>query len=683
LSEGTLKRLALESGVEIRTGVHVESLDALEEAFPAARFLIGADGRRSVMRAQRFGDRLCQDYSVMRIMFCKYEVQGETSSLAWGDYISLSQQHVQHSVVEIVGRMHDGVTAVTLQVFVNRVEFEDLQGYTAKEPASILEVSNLSPALGNTLQLWVQKRVSTFREQMVEPPRINAVPLDVYEASAVVKRAEDGRRVWALVGDAAFGVPFFRALNDGFLCATSLSQAVAEEHSSSTGGSPYALERYEHYFKSLTRREKVAIAGKAGIIRAGLGVKSSTRTVVQAKKAFWGGVLSKVGPAFGFSGPRTAKPDGGRCATTTKCVACGRGSGQAGCVHRGRWHDSFSDCGPRCAWGLGPARLGMAHYDCCYGTEQVSYCLKSEHIMPPPPESETALQEQDDDLFDLLSGAMAEESAEAEGEEAEVIHAGEIGESEPLYASEYYSAYYGHAISYLETVNKRLRHRGGKANIVWLAGDSTMDNKYWIDESLPAANGYERIFDPAGDSMCKPDVAYWVNHELMAKNASNWACINCAREEHTLSKGLNPQDHFLQENIQANDVLVCCIGGNDIALAPSATTVAKMLWVTNFANRENIANGTAAGLGHFFDLFGAQTQSYIQQLVSRTRPRCVVVCMLYYLDETPDETAWANNVLQLLGYNRDPTVLQSLIQACYAPLTNLPPSLYGNYVHIW
>ena len=38
---------------------------------------------------------------------------------------------------------------------------------------------------------------------------------------------QESGKVWALVGDAAFGVPFFRALNDGLLCATELSCCLA------------------------------------------------------------------------------------------------------------------------------------------------------------------------------------------------------------------------------------------------------------------------------------------------------------------------------------------------------------------------------------------------------------------------------------------------------------------------
>lgn len=228
-------------------------------------------------------------------------------------------------------------------------------------------------------------------------------------------------------------------------------------------------------------------------------------------------------------------------------------------------------------------------------------------------------------------------------------------------AADFYSTYYGHKLRYLDIVHTQLRAHG-KRNVLWLAGDSTLDNKHWISDMKPAINAYEEVFD---EPWSKADVAYWMNHELVNAGAKEWACINCAREEHTLSSGLNQQDRFVQDHLQENDVLVCCIGGNDIALRPSATTIAKMVWLTQFASHQNILNGTAGGLGHFWDMFGQRTQGYIEQLVSRCRPRCVVVCMLYYLDENPEQEAWANSVLKLLGYDRHPEVLQSLIQSCF------------------
>merc|ERR1712146_216877 len=74
-------------------------------------------------------------------------------------------------------------------------------------------------------------------------------------------------------------------------------------------------------------------------------------------------------------------------------------------------------------------------------------------------------------------------------------------------------------------------------------------------------------------------------------------------------------------------------------------------------------------MGHFIDIFGARTQRYIEQLMGKTRPRRVVVCMLYYLDEDSTSGSWADFALSSLGYNRDPTLLQLMIRSMFEHAT--------------
>lgn len=60
--EAVFKQLALGLGVDVRCGVFVQDSGALQAQFPAARYFVGADGKRSVVRRERFGDSLCADY---------------------------------------------------------------------------------------------------------------------------------------------------------------------------------------------------------------------------------------------------------------------------------------------------------------------------------------------------------------------------------------------------------------------------------------------------------------------------------------------------------------------------------------------------------------------------------------------------------------------------------------------
>ena len=59
---------------------------------------------------------------------------------------------------------------------------------------------------------------------------------------------------------------------------------------------------------------------------------------------------------------------------------------------------------------------------------------------------------------------------------------------------------------------------------------------------------------------------------------------------------------------------------------------------------------------------------YIEALTSKTRPKKILVCMIYYpgVDNVP---SWANTALGALGYNQNPEKLQVLIRKVFEEAT--------------
>ena len=83
------------------------------------------------------------------------------------------------------------------------------------------------------------------------------------------------------------------------------------------------------------------------------------------------------------------------------------------------------------------------------------------------------------------------------------------------------------------------------------------------------------------------------------------------------------------------------------------------------------------------DLFGNRVQNYVRRLVSRTKPKKVLVCTIYYPRERratrgEDATAaayaasasWADPALRALGYDADPRHPRALIRAVHAHATS-------------
>jgi len=74
--------------------------------------------------------------------------------------------------------------------------------------------------------------------------------------------------------------------------------------------------------------------------------------------------------------------------------------------------------------------------------------------------------------------------------------------------------------------------------------------------------------------------------------------------------------------------------------------------------------GWPPGLGYLVDLFKNRVQNYVERLISKRKPKKVLVCMIYYPDETAGGS-WADTTLFLLGYNTNPRKLQSIIDVVF------------------
>jgi len=263
-------------------------------------------------------------------------------------------------------------------------------------------------------------------------------------------------------------------------------------------------------------------------------------------------------------------------------------------------------------------------------------------------------------------------------------------------AHAFYNEYHGHPVPDLEAIIASLRAREKK--LIWTAGDSSLDNKFWFNDWSDAVNGYEDILSPA---RMKQDVSFWMN-SILAKHVQATVCVNTAIEATSLNDRacgkLLDQDKLIHDNIGPDDYLVVSVGGNDVALQPLCCTVCSMLalvygpvptcCVRNFAFACPLNMGLAGECGcsacgipnciasflcgcpigypYMVDMFKNRVGNYVRKLVSKTKPKKVVVCMIYYLDEkAPPEGSWADFALSCLCYNRNPARLQAGIEAAF------------------
>ncbi len=82
-----------------------------------------------------------------------------------------------------------------------------------------------------------------------------------------------------------------------------------------------------------------------------------------------------------------------------------------------------------------------------------------------------------------------------------------------------------------------------QAGCIFLAGDSSLDNKHWLQHEprVGAVNGYERILVPP---RMVQDVAFHIN-DRCSETLLPWFAVNCAVEESTIAerrRALQPHD---------------------------------------------------------------------------------------------------------------------------------------------
>jgi hypothetical protein len=260
----------------------------------------------------------------------------------------------------------------------------------------------------------------------------------------------------------------------------------------------------------------------------------------------------------------------------------------------------------------------------------------------------------------------------------------------------FYNEYYGHNIDSLTVLVNYFREKKGRdSQLIFLAGDSSMDNKHWFNQASKSCNGYENILEPPHS---KKDVCYWINKLLVDRDlGSRMTCINSAVEESSIGTRacatLQTHDKFIQNIITTNDILVVSVGGNDIALKPNMCTICNagcLLYTQNAKSMKQyvcgepfscddyccgcstgcLSNFIACpfGYGYFLHLFKTRAQAYISNLIAKTKPKKVLVCMIYYVDET-ETGSWADTSMKLLGYNKSPQDLQMLTRLVYENAT--------------
>jgi hypothetical protein len=174
----------------------------------------------------------------------KYEVYGKGEKLDYVKYEYRTQKQMNFIIQEHIGTEKDDRTPITIHLLVDADTYEHMKSATFKQPYNLHSHKHLIPVdLLDTITIWLNVKKEYANEKKVEnSEKITSVALTVYESAEVVHYNEDKQQYTCLVGDAAFGVPFFRSLNNGIMCSRKLASCVqlcCDNDSTQSGGGSF------------------------------------------------------------------------------------------------------------------------------------------------------------------------------------------------------------------------------------------------------------------------------------------------------------------------------------------------------------------------------------------------------------------------------------------------------------
>lgn len=238
--ESALQDYARALGVNVRHAL-IDDARELMKRHPGCSHFIAADGARSRMREQLWPAPTTIEQPLQHLIEMKYQVQGPVDT-SRGKKI---RARMEHLAFDHVGRSRDGKTPATLRLFVPEEVYRELPDASFKAPIG-LRHPRLPEAVRADLTMYLTERHTSHGEAICEEDiKLSKLILSIYAAPTFARAVDD--KSWFLVGDAAMGVPYFRALNSGLILGSRLAQILLPPQSWAQSFQASPLVRYNRY----------------------------------------------------------------------------------------------------------------------------------------------------------------------------------------------------------------------------------------------------------------------------------------------------------------------------------------------------------------------------------------------------------------------------------------------------
>ena len=296
------KQEAIDAGVFILQENVTDCL-ALESTFSRAKIFIGADGSKSLVRNQIFGELKSIDYNFQYMIEVKFSTKDKSAKCLEERDMFKVQKILNHYASEFVKSQQ----TVIVRFLVSREVYEKVPDCPFKQPLRLHEQWDQlceCPSLQHDVNVFLNARKLTFPNEQYEMGSglLTKTALGIYKSASVAvgpEKANDqdidfwdvvsestfgnsfpreknisscGKRrqgYWFLIGDAAMGVPFYRSLNAGLEASSKLISTItdpitwAADAINEDYGLSLAVHRHEVFYGVISVREGTEAAVKS------------------------------------------------------------------------------------------------------------------------------------------------------------------------------------------------------------------------------------------------------------------------------------------------------------------------------------------------------------------------------------------------------------------------------------
>ena len=269
--EEKLKVIAQKCGVQIRQREITDPLALPNEPeFKKTKIFIGADSRWSTVRKKIFSDKLRMNSDIAYVAQLKYKVHGQGKPLSRLRYGYATEKLMQVPAIEFVGQEKEKMTNITVQIVIDKKTFNQMETATTGNAYNWhSQRDGIPKQVKRCVEIWLNTKEKIVGEKPVlDSIKVSVIPYKVYSSQTIVKMDEVTNKIWALVGDAAAGLPLMKGLCHGTRCAIRLASAnhqhLSDKHATSLrmkgslgwdaveGDVPLPYKAYAAYVKNVS-----------------------------------------------------------------------------------------------------------------------------------------------------------------------------------------------------------------------------------------------------------------------------------------------------------------------------------------------------------------------------------------------------------------------------------------------